>query len=134
MIQKTNPRDLNADDRFQYCRWRHFGNSYSLISFGLFTWTCKRVNVDRCVDNSSGVSLLVCSRSYAIHPRNPLRRTYFIGQLRISYFSIVCSRIRCSLMLVSFFTPLLSVVINKTALNKPDQALGFIFGVLRGSL
>ena len=37
-----------------------------------------------------------------------------------------------SLMLVSFFTPLLSVVINKTALNKPDQALGFIFGVLRG--
>ena len=35
-------------------------------------------------------------------------------------------------MLVSFFTPLLSVVINKTALNRPDQALGFIFGVLRG--
>ena len=24
------------------------------------------------------------------------------------------------------------MVINKTALNKPDQALGFIFGVLRG--
>ena len=37
-----------------------------------------------------------------------------------------------ALMLVSFFTPLLSVVINKTALNRPDQALGFIFGVLRG--
>jgi membrane protein required for colicin V production len=35
-------------------------------------------------------------------------------------------------MLISFFTPLLSVVINKTSLNKPDQALGFIFGVLRG--
>ena len=37
-----------------------------------------------------------------------------------------------ALMLISFFTPLLSVVINKTSLNKPDQALGFIFGVLRG--
>ena len=37
-----------------------------------------------------------------------------------------------ALMLISFFTPLLSVVINKTSLNRPDQALGFIFGVLRG--
>ena len=37
-----------------------------------------------------------------------------------------------ALMLISFFTPLLSFVINKTSLNKPDQALGFIFGVLRG--
>ena len=37
-----------------------------------------------------------------------------------------------ALMLISFFTPLLSVIINKTSLNKPDQALGFIFGVLRG--
>lgn len=37
-----------------------------------------------------------------------------------------------ALMLISVFTPLLSVVINKTSLNKPDQALGFIFGVLRG--
>ena len=83
------------------------------------------------MDNSCGVSLLVCSRSYAIHPRNPYVDLFY-RQLRISYFSLVCSRIRYSFNACLFLYPLLSVVINKTALNKPDQTLGFIFGVLRG--
>jgi membrane protein required for colicin V production len=37
-----------------------------------------------------------------------------------------------TLMIVSFFTPLLSSLINKSVLGKVDQVLGFIFGVLRG--
>ncbi len=37
-----------------------------------------------------------------------------------------------SLVIVSFFTPLLSSLINKSALGKVDQGLGFVFGVLRG--
>jgi len=37
-----------------------------------------------------------------------------------------------SLLIFSFFTPLLSTVINKTRLTRIDQALGFVFGVLRG--
>jgi membrane protein required for colicin V production len=37
-----------------------------------------------------------------------------------------------ALLLVSFFTPLLSSVVNKSMLGKLDQSLGFIFGVLRG--
>jgi membrane protein required for colicin V production len=37
-----------------------------------------------------------------------------------------------ALLLVSFFTPLLSSVVNKSILGKLDQSLGFIFGVLRG--
>ena len=36
------------------------------------------------------------------------------------------------LLIASFFTPLLSSVINKSMLGKLDQSLGFIFGVLRG--
>ena len=37
-----------------------------------------------------------------------------------------------TLMIVSFFTPLLSSLINKSVLGKVDQVFGFIFGVLRG--
>ena len=37
-----------------------------------------------------------------------------------------------TLMIVSFFTPLLSSLFNKSVLGKVDQFLGFIFGVLRG--
>ena len=37
-----------------------------------------------------------------------------------------------TLMIVSFFTPLLSSLINKSVLSGVDQVLGFIFGVLRG--
>lgn len=37
-----------------------------------------------------------------------------------------------TLMIVSFFTPLLSSLINKSFLGRIDQAAGFIFGVFRG--
>ena len=37
-----------------------------------------------------------------------------------------------TLVVVSFFTPLLSSVIDKTSASRVDQALGFLFGLLRG--
>jgi membrane protein required for colicin V production len=37
-----------------------------------------------------------------------------------------------ALLIMSFFTPLLSSLINKSMLGKLDQSLGFIFGVVRG--
>ncbi|NIY72590.1 CvpA family protein [Marivivens donghaensis] len=37
-----------------------------------------------------------------------------------------------ALAVVSFFTPLLSTVVRKTALDSIDQILGFLFGVARG--
>ena len=37
-----------------------------------------------------------------------------------------------ALLIMSFFTPLLSPLINKSMLGKLDQSLGFIFGVIRG--
>jgi len=39
-----------------------------------------------------------------------------------------------ALVLVSLFTPLLSTLIQRTALGGLDQGLGFLFGVLRGIL
>ena len=37
-----------------------------------------------------------------------------------------------SLMVFSFFTPLLTLVINKTGASSVDRSLGFLFGVFRG--
>ena len=37
-----------------------------------------------------------------------------------------------SLVIFSFFTPLLSSVIDKTGVGSADRALGFLFGVFRG--
>ncbi len=37
-----------------------------------------------------------------------------------------------ALVIMSFFTPLLTSLINKTAADKIDRAMGFLFGVLRG--
>jgi membrane protein required for colicin V production len=39
-----------------------------------------------------------------------------------------------ALVVVSIFTPLLSTVVQRSALGGVDQALGFFFGVLRGVL
>lgn len=39
-----------------------------------------------------------------------------------------------ALLLVSLFTPLFSVVVQRSALSGVDQALGFVFGALRGIL
>ncbi|SHG35418.1 CvpA family protein [Cognatishimia maritima] len=39
-----------------------------------------------------------------------------------------------SLVVVSFFTPLFSSLVQRTALGGLDQGLGFLFGVLRGIL
>ena len=37
-----------------------------------------------------------------------------------------------ALVIVSFFTPLLTSLIDKTAAGRVDRAMGFLFGVLRG--
>jgi membrane protein required for colicin V production len=37
-----------------------------------------------------------------------------------------------ALVIVSFFTPLLTSLIDKTAAGRVDRAMGFLFGILRG--
>ena len=39
-----------------------------------------------------------------------------------------------ALVVASIFAPLLSSLVQRTALNGPDRALGFVFGVIRGIL
>ena len=49
----------------------------------------------------------------------------------IAAFAVVFA---IALLIVSLFTPLFSSVVQRSMLNAPDQALGFLFGVLRGVL
>lgn len=57
----------------------------------------------------------------------------FLGEncqlLMIVAFAIVLA---LALMVASLFTPLFSSLIQRTFLGGPDQALGFVFGVVRG--
>jgi membrane protein required for colicin V production len=39
-----------------------------------------------------------------------------------------------ALVIMSFFTPLFSTIVQRSALGGVDQALGFLFGVARGIL
>ena len=74
-----------------------------------------------------------CSRSFTICSRNSLYGPILSDSCcELAILASFAAVFAIALMLVSIFTPLLSVVINKTALNRPDQAMGFIFGVLRG--
>ncbi|MGV6839139.1 MAG: CvpA family protein [Planktomarina sp.] len=51
--------------------------------------------------------------------------------LTIASFALVFA---AALVVVSLFTPLLSSVIHQSMLGAADQALGFVFGVVRGVL
>lgn len=59
----------------------------------------------------------------------------FLGKncelLIIASFAVVFA---VALLVVSFFTPLLSSLIQRSFLNNVDQIAGFLFGVLRGVL
>ena len=47
----------------------------------------------------------------------------------IASFAVVFA---VALVIVSFFTPLLTSLIDKTAAGRVDRAMGFLFGILRG--
>ena len=59
---------------------------------------------------------------------------YWLTAVNSAIIAAFASVFALSLLIFSFFTPLLSTVINKTRLTKIDQALGFVFGILRGLL
>ncbi len=59
----------------------------------------------------------------------------FIGDsCELSIIAAFAAIFAAALLVVSLFTPLLSVVIQRTILGGLDQALGFLFGVARGLL
>jgi membrane protein required for colicin V production len=57
----------------------------------------------------------------------------FLGQsCELSIIAAFAAVFAVSLIVVSIFTPLFSSVVQRSALGGVDQALGFLFGVLRG--
>ena len=62
----------------------------------------------------------------------PLLGPILADSCELAIIAAFASVFALSLLIFSFFTPLLSAVINKTRLTRIDQALGFVFGILRG--
>ncbi len=57
----------------------------------------------------------------------------FIGDsCELSVIAAFASVFAVALIVVSFFTPLFSALVQRSALGGVDQGLGFLFGVLRG--
>ena len=128
---KTNPRDLNADDRLNIVD----GVILAIVIVSALL-AYSRGLVRELMSIAAWIIAAVLAYLFAPEVMPFIQEIPYLGPiLSDSELAILASfaAVFATFMLVSFFTPLLSVVI-KTALNKPDQALGFIFGVLRGTL
>ncbi|MBV7410019.1 CvpA family protein [Maritimibacter sp. DP1N21-5] len=64
----------------------------------------------------------------------PVLRDFIADSCELSVIASFAGVLALSLVVVSLFTPLFSSFIQRTALGGVDQALGFVFGVLRGIL
>lgn len=72
-----------------------------------------------------------------VHPlmsELPAVGKYLADSCELSVIAAFAAVFALALVLASLFTPLLSSVIQKSALGGVDQALGFIFGAARGVL
>lgn len=64
----------------------------------------------------------------------PVLRDFIADSCELSVIASFAGVLALALVVVSLFTPLLSSVIQRSALGGIDQALGFVFGVLRAIL
>ncbi len=64
----------------------------------------------------------------------PVLGDYLADSCELSIIASFAAVFALSLVVVSLFTPLFSSIIQRSALGGLDQAMGFIFGVLRGIL
>ncbi|RME18211.1 MAG: CvpA family protein, partial [Alphaproteobacteria bacterium] len=64
----------------------------------------------------------------------PVLKDFIADSCELSVIAAFAGVLALALMVVSLFTPLFSSAIRRSALGGIDQALGFVFGVLRGLL
>jgi membrane protein required for colicin V production len=64
----------------------------------------------------------------------PVLRDFIAESCELSVIASFAGVLALALVVVSLFTPLFSSVVQRSALGGVDQALGFVFGVLRGIL
>ncbi|MGH1369300.1 MAG: CvpA family protein [Maritimibacter sp.] len=64
----------------------------------------------------------------------PVISTYLAESCELSLLVSFAGVLALTLVVISLFTPLFSSIIQRSSLGGIDQALGFVFGVLRGIL
>lgn len=64
----------------------------------------------------------------------PVLGAFIAGSCELSIIAAFAAVFALSLIVVSFFTPLFSSLVQRSALGGVDQGLGFLFGVARGIL
>jgi membrane protein required for colicin V production len=64
----------------------------------------------------------------------PMLGEFIAGSCELSIITAFAAVFALALIVVSFFTPLFSSLVQRSALGGLDQGLGFLFGVARGIL
>ncbi len=64
----------------------------------------------------------------------PVLNEFLAGSCELSVITAFAGVFALALIVVSFFTPLFSSLVQRSALGGVDQGLGFLFGVVRGIL
>ena len=80
------------------------------------------------------IAYLFAPRFVPLIKEIPVLRDFIADSCELSVIASFAAVLALALVVVSLFTPLFSSVIQRSALGGADQALGFVFGVLRGIL
>lgn len=80
------------------------------------------------------VAYLFAPRAVPLIKEVPVLKDFIAESCELSVIAAFAGVLALALVVVSIFTPLFSSAVQRSALGGLDQALGFVFGVLRGLL
>ncbi|OIP87487.1 MAG: colicin V production CvpA [Rhodobacterales bacterium CG2_30_65_12] len=78
------------------------------------------------------VAYMFAPRAVPLIKEIPVLKDFIADSCELSVIAAFAGVLALALVVVSLFTPLFSSAIQRSALGGVDQALGFVFGVLRG--
>lgn len=78
------------------------------------------------------VAYVFAPRAVPLIKEIPVLRDFIADSCELSVIAAFAGVLALALVVVSVFTPLFSSAVQRSALGGVDQALGFVFGVLRG--
>ena len=80
------------------------------------------------------VAYLFAPRAVPLIKEVPILKDFIADSCELSVIAAFAGVLALALIVVSIFTPLFSSAVQRSALGGLDQAMGFVFGVLRGLL
>ncbi len=80
------------------------------------------------------IAYLFAPRFVPLIKEIPILRDFIADSCELSVIASFAGVLALALVVVSLFTPLFSSIIQRSAIGGIDQALGFVFGVLRAIL